>query len=74
MLDEVGNYYNKNNTKAYALLLDARKAFDRVHYVKLSHTLVDKNMCPLLIRFLINMYISQTMCDHGGIRCLIMSV
>ena len=62
VLDEVVNYYNKNNTKVYALLLDASKAFDRVHYLKLFHTLVDKEMCPLLIRFLIDMYLSQTMC------------
>ena len=62
VLDKVVNYYNKNNTKVYALLLDASKAFNRVHYLKLFHTLVDKEMCPLLIRFLINMYISQTMC------------
>ena len=61
-LDEVVNYYNKNNTKVYALLLDASKAFDKVHYLKLFHTLVDKEMCPLLIRFLNNMYISQIMC------------
>ena len=61
-LDEVVNYYNKNNTKVYALLLDASKAFDRVQYLKLFHTLVDKEMCPLLIRFIIYMYISQTMC------------
>ena len=62
VLDKVLNDYNKNNTKVYSLLLEASKAFDRMHYLKLSHTLVDKEMCPLLIRFLINMYISQTMC------------
>ena len=28
VFDEVVNYYNKNNTKVYALLLDASKAFD----------------------------------------------
>ena len=54
VLGEVVNYYNKNNTKVYALLLDASEAFDRVSYLKLFHTLVDKEMCPLLIRFLIN--------------------
>ena len=56
VLDEVVNYYNKNNTKVYALLLNASKTFDRVHYLKLFLTLVDKEMCQLLIRFLINMY------------------
>ena len=62
VLDKVVNDYNKNNAKVYSLPLEASKAFDRMHYLKLSHTLVDKEMCPLLIRFLINMYISQTMC------------
>ena len=61
VLDEIVNYYNKNNTKVYALLLDASKAFDRVHYLKLYHTLVAKEMCPSLLGFLINLYISQTM-------------
>ena len=39
VLDEAVNYYNKNNTKVYALLLDASKAFYKVHYFKLFHTL-----------------------------------
>ena len=62
VLDEVVNYYNKNNAKVCALLPDASKAFDRVHYLKLFHTLVDKEMCPLLIRFFLLICISLRLC------------
>ena len=57
VLDVVINYYYKNNTKVYAILLDASNECDRVPYLKLFYNY-------LLIRFLINhvnhviMYIS----------------
>ena len=38
------------------LSLDASKAFDRVMYTKLFQILIDKSVCPLIIRFLINIY------------------
>ncbi len=41
------------------LLLDATKAFDRVHYCKLFKLLIDKGMSPLVIRLLIFMYNNQ---------------
>ena len=43
-------------------LLDASKAFDRVNYIHLFNELKTKALCPLVIRFLINMYIFQSMC------------
>ena len=37
--------------------LDATKAFDRVQYSKLFYKLVNINVCPLIIRFLLNSYL-----------------
>ena len=40
--------------------LDATKAFDRVQYSKLFKILVDRNICPLMIRFIVNIYCVST--------------
>ena len=58
-LNETISYYNKNGTKVYALFLDASKAFDRLNYVKLFNKLLNKNMCPITVRLLLNMYLNQ---------------
>ena len=59
MLKETIDYYNENKTDCYLLLLDASKAFDRVEYNQLFNRLRDRNMCPIVLRLLINMYINQ---------------
>ena len=59
MLKETIDYYNENQTDCYLLLLDASKAFDRVEYNQLFNRLRDRNMCPIILRLLINMYINQ---------------
>ena len=43
----------------YALFLDASKAFDRLNYIKLFQKLLDKKMCPITIRLLLNKYLNQ---------------
>ena len=53
------DYYNENKTYCYILLLDASKAFDRVQYNQLFNRLRDRNMCPIVLRLLINMYINK---------------
>ena len=50
----------------YCLLLDASKAFDNVHYVKLFQLLIKKGLCPLTARFLINLYTSQKLNVRWG--------
>ncbi len=50
-------YYNGSNINV--LLLNATKAFDRVHYCKLFELLIDKGMSPLVIRLLIFIYTNQ---------------
>ena len=53
-------HYNENGSDCYLLLLDASKAFDLVEYVRLFRTISDRNMCPTVLRLLMNMYINQS--------------
>lgn len=62
VLNETIHYYNSSNSNVHAVLLDMSKAFDKVHYVKLFRVLLNKGMCPLLTRLLLNMYTSQLIC------------
>ena len=52
-------YYNENGSDCYLLLLDASKAFDRVEYVNLLNRLRDRNLCPIVLRRITNMYVNQ---------------
>ena len=58
MVKETIDYYTENKTDCYLLLLDASKAFDRVEYNQLFNRLRDRNMRPIVLRLLINMYIN----------------
>ena len=58
-LNETVSYYTKNGSSVYALFLDASKAFDRLNYIKLFEKLIAKGMCPVTVRALLNMYMSQ---------------
>ena len=59
VLNETVTYYVKNGSPVYALFLDACKAFNRLNFVKLFEKLINKDMCPITVRFLLNMYMSQ---------------
>merc|ERR1712240_952700 len=59
---EIISHYNSNKTKAYTVLLDASKAFDRVNYVNLFEKLLKKEMCPLVMRLLLQTYFEQKLC------------
>ena len=59
LLMETIEYYNENGSDCYLLLLDASKAFDRVEYVNLFNTLRDRNLCPIVLRIIMNMYVNQ---------------
>ena len=61
VLQEVINYYERNGSACHAVLLDASKAFDRVHYVKLFNLLIDKGLCPLVAKLLVSLYTNQEM-------------
>ncbi|CAL4122699.1 unnamed protein product, partial [Meganyctiphanes norvegica] len=59
VLNETAAYYVKNGSPVYTLFLDASKAFDRLNYVKLFEKLIAKGMCPITVRYLLNMYMTQ---------------
>ena len=51
--------YTNNGNDVHVVLLDASKAFDRVDYLKLFNKLLNRGMCPLTVRLLLNMYTQQ---------------
>ena len=59
LVAETIQYYKSNGSTVFMLSLDASKAFDLVQYSKLFKLLIERNICPLLIRFLINIYMSS---------------
>ncbi len=66
ILNETVSYYNFNHTNVYAVFLDASKAFDRVQYCKLFNELVNRNISPLVLRLLLNMYTKQKLQVRWG--------
>jgi hypothetical protein len=40
-------------------MLDATKAFDRVDYYKMFAKLINRNISPVVIRFMLNLYTNQ---------------
>ena len=61
VLNEVVDYYTSRQTPVFVTLLDASKAFDRVQYVKLFKLLLQRNMCPAMVKFLALSYIRQSL-------------
>ena len=57
LVAETISYYRSKGSNVYMLSLDATKAFDRVQYSKLFNKLIDKEICPLVIRFIMNSYL-----------------
>ena len=58
MVQHVNNYYMQNGSGIYCTLLDASKAFDRVQYCKLFNLLIQRGICPVVIRLLLRKYTS----------------
>ena len=59
LVAETIQYYKSHGSDVYMLSLDASKAFDRVKYTKLFRLLIERSVCPLIIRFLMNIYHHQ---------------
>ena len=59
MVLETIQYYRSKGSNVHVLLLDASKVFDRVNYIKIFDKFLNKSMCPLTVRLLMNMYTSQ---------------
>ena len=56
---EVINHYLFNHSNVYICLIDARKAFDRVHYGKFLNILLYNKVPFVIISFLLDAYIRQ---------------
>ena len=56
LVAETIQYYRSRGSNVFMLSLDATKAYDRVQYTKLFNILINKNVCPLIIRFIMNIY------------------
>ena len=52
--------YINNCSDVYSCLLDASKAFDRVHYGKLFRILLSKKLPILIIRWILDSYLRQS--------------
>ena len=57
LMAETIQYYRSRGSNVYMLSLDATKAFDRVQYSKLFKLLISREVCPLIIRFILNIYL-----------------
>ena len=55
------SHYNFKKSNVFVLCLDATKTFDRVKFCKLVKELIRRNVSPLLLRLLLQMYINQTL-------------
>ena len=53
----------------YVMLLDASKAFDKVHYMKLFNLLCQRGLCPVICRLLLYVYTNQTINVKWGSQC-----
>ena len=63
ILVETVQYYDENGRQpVYVLQLDASKAFNRVSYSKLFIVLLDKIVCPYIVRLLCYMCLNQNVC------------
>ena len=61
ILKEVCSYYQYRNTDVFVCMLDASKAFDRVHYGKLFDLLGKRKLPATVIRLLLDMYTKHRM-------------
>ena len=58
---ETIEYYNENGSDLLSIIvnLNAFKTFDRVEYVNFFNTLRNRNLCPIGLRIIMNMYVNQ---------------
>ena len=60
LVTETIQYYRSQGSNVYMVLLDCTKAFDKVQHTKLFKTLIEKDICPSLIRLIMNSYIMSS--------------
>jgi len=59
VVKEVVQHYTCNNSEVYCCLLDASKAFDRIRVDKLFQLLLERQLSPLSMRVLLDLYTRQ---------------
>ena len=60
VLKDVINHFLSNNSNVFCCFIDASKAFDRLRYDKLFDILLKRDVHPLMIRILMNVFEEQT--------------
>ena len=64
---ETINHYVNEDSNVYSCLIDASKAFDRVHWGRLFKILIKRNVSTLFLRLLLDSYIRQKSCVGWGV-------
>jgi hypothetical protein len=59
VLKETVAYYNSNESSVHCVMLDATKAFDHVDYNKMLVKLINRDISPMVIRFMLHLYTNQ---------------
>ena len=59
MVTETISYYLNNGSIVHVLLFDASKTFNAMNYCLLFQKLIDKNICPFVVRLLLQMHTNQ---------------
>ena len=59
---ETIQYYANAGSSVYCILLDCTKAFDFVRFDLLFSSLLSHNMCPLIVRLIVNLYVNAQYC------------
>lgn len=62
LVQEVISYYNEYGSNVFCTMLDASKAFDCVRFHTLFKKLIDRNICPVVLRLIMYMYLYQCLC------------
>lgn len=64
VVKEVVSHYLLRNSDVYMCLLDASKAFDKVHFRKLFEIMMERNIPSLVIRVILDSYVRQKLCTE----------
>ena len=65
-IETINNYINEGSN-VYSCLLDASKAFDRVHWGSLFKILIERKVSFLFKRLLLDSYLRQLSCVSWGL-------
>jgi len=66
MYREIVHHFRCRGSRVYSVLLDASKAFDKVHYGKLFNLLLDRGIPSAVVRILLDSYTRQTLATQWG--------